>query len=165
MKRVEIENLKINPFTLINKEWMLIVAGDETAHNCMTASWGSLGELWGHYTATIHIRPQRYTREFVEKQDYFSLCFFDSDRRDVLNFCGSKSGKDFDKAKECGLTVNFDEKAPYYEEAKLVLVCRKLYSQDMKAENFIDKSIIDKAYPAGDFHRNYVGEIVAVLEK
>ena len=70
-----VEALTVNPFTLINKGWMLITAGTEQKHNTMTASWGSVGELWGKYVSTIYIRPQRYTLEFVEKQDFYSLCF------------------------------------------------------------------------------------------
>ena len=75
-----VEKLSINPFTLINKGWMLLTAGNEKAHNTMTASWGSLGELWGSYVSTIHIRPQRYTLEFIEKQDFYSVCFFEEEK-------------------------------------------------------------------------------------
>jgi Conserved protein/domain typically associated with flavoprotein oxygenases, DIM6/NTAB family len=165
LKKINIEELQFNPFTAINKQWMLITAGDETKHNTMTASWGSLGELWRHYVSTIHIRPQRYTLDFVESQEYYSLCFFDESHRGTLNFCGTKSGRDFDKGKECNLTPLFDENAPYYKEAELVFICRKLYKQEMTAESFIDKSIIDSCYPLADFHHTYIGEIVSVLKK
>jgi flavin reductase (DIM6/NTAB) family NADH-FMN oxidoreductase RutF len=160
-----VEQLQINPFTLINKDWMLITAGNEQAHNTMTASWGSVGELWGSYVTTVHIRPQRYTLEFVEKNDFYSLCFFDESHRKALNVCGSKSGRDCDKDQEAGLTPLFDQAAPYYEEAKLVFICRKLYKQDMDPAAFLDRRILDKHYPKNDFHRTFVGEIVRVLEK
>lgn len=164
-KKTDIEGMSFNPFTLINKEWMLITAGDETAHNTMTASWGGLGELWGKYVSTVYIRPQRYTLEFVDNNEYYSLCFFDEEYRKTLNFCGSKSGRDYDKAKECSLTPKFDQAAPYYDEAKLVFICKKLYKAPMLEEHFIEKGIIDSSYPDHDFHNVFVGEIIEVLTK
>ena len=83
-REITVENLKDNPFTLINKDWMLITAGNAQSHNTMTASWGGVGELWGKYVSTIYIRPQRYTLEFVEREDYYSLCFFDPAYRETL---------------------------------------------------------------------------------
>lgn len=159
------EELTANPFTLINRDWMLITAGDGQKHNTMTASWGGVGELWGKYVSTIYIRPQRYTLEFVEKNDFYSLCFFDEEYRGALNFCGTKSGRDFDKDKETGLTPVFDGIAPYYEQAKLVFLCRKLYRQDMTAESFLQPENLKKWYPEMDLHRMFIGEIVKVLER
>lgn len=161
----DIEGLRLNPFTLINKEWMLITAGDERKHNTMTASWGGVGELWGHYVSTIYVRPHRYTYEFVEEKGYYSLCFFDEKYRAALNLCGTKSGRDMDKAKEAGLTPVFAEQAPYYEEANMVFICRKLYRQDLEEGAFIDESLVMKCYPEKDFHRMYVGAIEKVLVK
>ncbi len=154
-----------NPFTLIKKDWMLVTAGNKASHNAMTASWGGLGELWGSYVSTVYIRPQRYTLEFVEREQYYSLCFFDENYREALNFFGTKSGRDFDKDKETGLTPVFDNLAPYYAQAKLVLICRKLYRQDMEASCFLDQSQLEKWYPDRDLHRVFVGEIVKILEK
>ena len=96
-REISVEQLKDNPFTLINKDWMLITAGDAEKHNTMTASWGGVGELWGKYVSTIYIRPQRYTLEFVEREEYYSLCFFGPEYRQALSLCGSKSGRDVDK--------------------------------------------------------------------
>lgn len=155
--------MEFNAFTAINKDWMLITAGDQNGLNMMTASWGSMGELWNHYTTTIHIRPQRYTRKFVEEQDFYAICFFDETYRDVLTLCGSKSGKDCDKIKESRLTPVFDQAAPYFQEAKLVLICRKLFHQEMTADCFLDKALMEKCYPEKDFHHSYVGGIVKVL--
>ena len=111
-QEISVEQLKDNPFTLINKDWMLITAGNQESHNTMTASWGGVGELWGKYVSTIYIRPQRYTLEFLEREDTYSLCFFDPEYRPALNLCGSKSGRDVDKDKETGLTPCFDQAAP-----------------------------------------------------
>ena len=163
-REISVEQLKDNPFTLINKDWMLITAGDAEKHNTMTASWGGVGELWGRYVSTIYIRPQRYTLEFVEREDCYSLCFFDESYRPALNFCGSKSGRDYDKDKETGLTPCFDEAAPYYQQARLVFLCRKLYRQDMEESAFLDKGLLEKWYD-NDLHRMFIGEIIKVLEK
>ena len=111
-KTVEIKDLQFNPFTLIDKEWMLITAGNEQKCNTMTASWGGLGELWKHYVSFIFVRPQRYTLEFIEKEDHYSLCFFDESYRKALSFCGSHSGRDYDKCKETGLTPDESQTQP-----------------------------------------------------
>ena len=163
-REISVEELKDNPFTLINKDWMLITAGNREKHNTMTASWGGVGELWGRYVSTIYIRPQRYTLEFVEWEDYYSLCFFGPEYRQALNLCGSKSGREIDKDAATGLTPCFDEAAPYYEQARLVFLCRKLYRQDLEEGCFLDKGLLEKWYD-NDLHRMFIVEIVKVLEK
>lgn len=163
-REISVEQLKDNPFTLINKDWMLITAGDAEKHNTMTASWGGVGELWGKYVSTIYIRPQRYTLEFVEREEYYSLCFFGPEYRQALSLCGSKSGRDVDKDAATGLTPCFDQAAPYYEQARLVFLCRKLYRQDMEESAFLDKGLLEKWYD-NDLHCMFIGEIVKVLEK
>lgn len=162
-KEIAINELSINPFTLIGKEWMLITAGDEHKYNTMTASWGGVGFLWHKPVSYIFIRPQRYTKEFVDAKTHYSLCFFDETRRDMLNFCGTKSGRDVDKAAETGITPVFSECAPYFSEAKLVLLCKKLYRQPMTAESFLAKELLPRFYPENDLHTTYVGEIEKVL--
>ena len=164
-REISVEELKDNPFTLINKDWMLITAGNHDKHNTMTASWGGVGELWGKYVSTIFIRPQRYTLEFVEQEEYYSLCFFGPEYRDALALCGSKSGRDIDKDQAAGITAQFDQAAPYYEQARLVFICRKLYRQDMESQCFLDKELLKQHYPQNDLHRMFIGEIVKVLEK
>ena len=154
-----------NVFSLIGDQWMLITAGNQDQCNTMTASWGGLGVLWGKPVATVYIRPQRYTLEFVEREDTFTLCFFGEQYRKALALCGSKSGRDVDKVKECGFTVATAEGAPYFEEADLVLVCKKAYWQDMDPTHFLDGEIDSKWYPEKDYHRIFIGEIVEVLRK
>lgn len=152
-----------NAGRLIGSDWMLISAGTPQDFNTMTASWGGLGYLWNRPVAYIFIRPQRHTYSFVEQADYFSLCFFEDKYREILNYCGSVSGRDFDKAKETGLKVlNYNDQAVYYEQARLVLICRKLYHQDLKPDFFHDQSI-HEVYPQKDYHRMYIGEIVQTL--
>lgn len=166
MKTVDIQSLNMNPYVKIGKEWMLVTAGDETAHNTMTASWGAMGVIWNKNTATCYIRPQRYTYEFMEKGDRYSLCFFDESYRDALTLCGRTSGRDTDKDKAAGLTCAFYDGVPYYKEASLVLICQKLYSQVLTRDGFKDPALFEKNYAsAGDLHKMYIGEITAALVK
>ncbi len=151
-------------FTRIGKQWMLVGAGDEKSHNMMTASWGGLGVLWNKSVSTVYIRPSRYTMEFIERESHYALCFFSENYREALTFCGRHSGRDGDKCAATGLTPCFDEAAPYFEEAELVLICRKLYSQDMDPTRFLDERIEDN-YHGADYHRVYIGEIEKVLVK
>ena len=125
-KEISPNEIRDNPFKLIGKDWMLVTAGDKSKFNTMTASWGGVGILWNKPVAFTFIRPQRYTFEFTEQGEYYTLSFFDEEYRKALNFCGTKSGRDYDKVKETGLTPVFSEDAPYFGEAKLVLVCKKL---------------------------------------
>lgn len=160
LKEFDASKLSLNPFERIGNDWCLISAGDENSYNTMTASWGGLGVLWSKSVATIYIRPQRYTKKFVDEADTFTLTFFPDGYRKALAFCGTYSGRDYDKAKETGLTPLFIDGTVTFEEADLVLVCRKLYAQEMSENSFIDKEILENDYPGRDLHTVYVGEIV-----
>lgn len=164
-KEIDIKELQFSPFEKIGKEWMLITAGNSESFNTMTASWGGLGVLWRKNVAFAFIRPNRYTFEYTEREDYFTLTFFSEEYRKALNFCGTKSGRDCDKCKETGLSPVFDENAPYFAEASLVIVCKKLYAQDLIEDCVVDK---DAVVPlnigeANPYHKLYVGEIVKTL--
>lgn len=161
----DIQALSFNPFELIGREWCLISAGNRSAHNTMTASWGGLGILWNKEVATCYIRPQRYTKEFVDREDMFTLSFFPEEYRSALNLCGSVSGRDHDKPAEAGLTPLFVDGTVTYEEASLVLICKKLYAQPMEKGCFTDETVYGRNYPQGDLHTMYIGEIVKVLKK
>ena len=166
MEQADVRTLEDNVFSLIGENWMLITAGTAERCNTMTASWGGLGVLWGKNVATCYVRPQRYTREFLERENYFTLSFFGPEYRRELSLCGSKSGRDVDKVKECNFTVRQTQcGAPYFDQARLVLVCRKLYWQDMDPAHFLDPGIDGKWYPDQDYHRIYIGEIVECLKK
>jgi len=157
------ETITLNPFELIGQGWMLITGGTLDKHNTMTASWGGLGVLWGKNVAFCFIRPGRYTFEFIESNDYFTLSFFEERFRPALVVCGGKSGRDIDKDAETGLLAQpTPEGAVYYREASLVLVCRKLYDHDFDPNHFLTADI-DLNYPEKDYHRMYVGEIVRAL--
>ena len=155
-----------NMFKAISQDWMLVTAGNKEGFNTMTASWGSVGELWGKFITYCYIRPTRYTLGFMEDNDCYTLSFYGEEYRKQLNICGSKSGRDIDKVKATGFTPAFAAcGAPYFQEARLVLVCRKLYVDDIKPENFQVKNLDQQWYPDKDYHRVFIGEILEVLKK
>jgi len=165
MKEITVYDVKENAVDLINHQWGLITAGTADSYNTMTVSWGALGELWNRDTVTAYIRPQRYTKQFLDENEYFTLSFYPEAYKKALALCGSKSGRDTDKAAETGLTPVFDEAAPYFEEAKLVFVCKKMAVGKFEPADILDKSVIEAQYPGADFHYIYYGEIVKVLVK
>jgi flavin reductase (DIM6/NTAB) family NADH-FMN oxidoreductase RutF len=159
-KVINPEKLTDNVFKLLDKDWMLVTAGTLEHYNTMTASWGHMGIMWNLPIAIAWIRPQRYTFEFTEQYSHFTLSFFTREYRKALQFCGTKSGRDYDKAAETGLTpVATDKGNVFFREARLVLECRKLYADNLKSENFIVPEVASKHYPGKDFHRFYMGEI------
>ena len=163
MKEIPVRELMLNPVTKISDEWMLITAGcEERGYNTMTASWGYLGSLWGKATSCIFIRPQRYTKEFVDREELYTLCFFPGYMKE-LTYLGTKSGRDEDKVASVGFTPVHEDGYTYFKEANLVFVCRKLYRAPVLEEGFIYNDIMEKCYPERDFHDMYVGEIVKVL--
>ena len=165
LKPIDPKAIDQTVFSLIGEKWMLITAGTAERCNTMTASWGGLGVIWGAPSATCYIRPQRYTKEFVDREEYFTLAFFGEEYRAALALCGSKSGREVDKVKECGFTVAQAEcGAPYFEEAELVLVRRKRYAQEMDPQA-IPQDAKDRFYPEKDFHTMYIGEVVEALRK
>ena len=160
--KIDPKSLDLNAFSAIGEKWMLITAGTKEKCNTMTASWGALGVLWGVPMATVYIRPQRYTKQFVDENEYFTLSFFPEQYRQQLSLCGTKSGREVDKVKECGFTVAEGEGgAPYFEQAELVLVCRKRMAVPMDPAA-IPEDVKEKWYE-GDYHTMYWGEIVEAL--
>ncbi len=162
-KEITAKEISENLIGMIADEYMLITAGDQSAHNMMTASWGYAGEIWGNDSVMALVRPQRYTMEFIEKQDYFTLSFY-GDNKAIHKICGSKSGRDCDKTALTGLTPIYSDNAVYFEEARVVLICKKQYVDRMKEECFIDKDPL-KWYPSSDYHYMIIGKIEKVLVK
>lgn len=164
----DVRELKIDPFTAIGTDWVLISAGNEKSSNTMTASWGFMGIMWGKPAVEVFIRKSRYTKEFVDKDELFTISLYPSEMKKALSFCGSKSGRDFstnEKAKAAGLTAMSVDGSIAYEEAELIFVCRKIYQSPITDEGFVDKSIITAQYSDGDYHTAYIAEIVAVYKK
>ncbi len=164
MNEISPNTLSKTPFEMIGKDWMLLTAGNSDKYNTMTASWGGLGVLWNKNVVFAFVRPQRFTFDFMKDNEYFSCAFFSEQYRDALSFCGKYSGRDVDKAKECNLTPVFSEDAPYFEQADTVIICKKLYVQQMNEESFIDKALLSN-YTGDDYHHVFVGEIVKILKK
>lgn len=165
MKEINIKELKESAVSLFDDSWALITAGNEKSYNTMTASWGGLGELWNKDVCFIFIRPQRYTYEFTEREEYFTVSVLPEEYRKALAFCGRNSGRDCDKAKETGLTPTAIDESMGFEESRITLLCKKLFYQDINPEGFVDKSIDTACYEAKDYHRMYVGEIVKAYVK
>ena len=164
-KTITPNDITDNAFKLIGKDWGLVTGGTKDGFNTMTISWGGIGVMWNKPVAFTFIRPQRYTFGFLEKNGMFTMSFFDEEYRKALQICGTKSGRDIDKVKETGLTPAFtDDGVPYFEEARLVLVCKKLYAQDLNEESIIEEAVKSN-YSGDDYHRMYVSEIVSVLKK
>ena len=155
-----------NVFKLLDKDWMLVTAGNMDDFNTMTASWGHLGILWHMPIAIAYIRPQRYTFEFANRFDDYTLSFFTEAYRPALKFCGAHSGRDTDKIAETGLTpIQTERGNVIFQEARLVLECRKIYQDDLKKKNFLVPEVATKNYPKEDFHRFYMGEVLKVLTR
>ena len=163
MRKISPREITGSVFDRINRQWLLLTAEKDGKVNTMTCSWGGLGVIWAVPAATVYVRPQRYTLEFLEAADGYTLSFLPEKYRAALNLLGSKSGRGCDKIAQSGLTVVKKEGLPSFAEAELVLYCRKLYCQFLTEESFIDRAIADKMYPDRDFHKMYIGEITAAF--
>ena len=161
MKEINIKDVKENLVKMIAHDWFLIGAKNKDSSNMMTASWGMIGNLWNKEVVNVYVRPTRYTYEFMESSDTFSCSFFDGSYRKELSLCGTKSGRDINKVKECHFDEIFIENAPVYKQAKCTIICRKIATYDLHPNQFIDESI-EKHYQ-NDYHRVYTGEILKVL--
>jgi len=161
-----VDLVEFNPFTKIGKEWALISAGSKLKHNTMTVSWGGLGVLWNKNVAYIFIRDSRYTKEFIDEGDFFSVSFLNESYRESLNYCGKNSGRgSTDKFADAGLTVAFRHGIPYPDEANFVIICRKMAAVPITEADFIDKDLMDKFYKDGDMHTMYVGEVIDIMAR
>ncbi|MCX6273432.1 MAG: flavin reductase family protein [Bacteroidetes bacterium] len=156
--------LEENIFRLLDKDWMLITAGEPGDFNTMTASWGGFGILWNKPVAYVVVRPTRYTYLFMERSALFTLSFLTAKYRKALNICGTLSGRDVDKVGKAGLTpFTLESGVTGFTEARMIMECKKLYYQDIDPDRFIDKKL-DSNYPLADYHRMYIGEILTVFK-
>jgi len=158
------EAVQDNVFRLIGKDWMLITAGIRESFNTMTASWGGMGVLWDKKVCFAFVRPTRYTSEFLEKSEFYTFSFLEEQYRDILMYCGTKSGRDVNKVIETNLTPIFGNGTVFFAEARLMMECRKIYVQNITPDNFLDQTM-NEYYPKKDYHRIYVGEIVRCLKR
>ena len=151
-REIKPQEIQDNPFELIGKEWLLVAANKDGKSNAMTASWGAVGEMWGKSVVMIVIRPQRYTKTFLDQTETFSLGIFPETQREMLNYMGT-------------VTESLVDGAPVFEESRMTLVCRKLFAQPMEEAAFLDQKTVDSWYPDKDFHTLYIAEIEKVLVK
>ncbi len=167
-KELSINDLKINPFEMIGHEWMLITAKHEEKINTMTASWGGMGVMWNHNVVFVFIRQSRYTKELIDNTDKFSLTFYPKNEKKTLAYFGTTSGRDEDKISKVGYHVIFDNDTPYFEEAKLTFICKKLSRHYIGKEGMLSDEINPKWYSGADennYHDMYIGSIEKILVK
>ncbi len=162
--KTSIENFTGNPFTEISKQWFLLTAGTPENYNTMTCSWGAMGVIWNVPAITAYVRTSRYTFDFLEKQENFTISFLPEHCRKILSFCGSHSGKDCDKVKETGLTPLIIDGAVTFEEAERVFVCQKVYAQLFSPESFTEQNLLNNFYETDALHKVYIGKILSVYE-
>lgn len=162
---ISAKDIKDNVFNMIGDKWLLLSAKKpDGTINAMTASWGAMGVMWGKDVVFAVIRPQRYTKEFFDSSDEFTVNVFSDGHKKMLGYMGSVSGRDEDKIAKCGLTVK-GEGSPYFAECETAIVCKKLFAQELKKDSFLYNETIERWYPQEDFHTLYIGEIEKVLVK
>ncbi len=156
----DVMKFKERIIAMFSDDYFLLTAGTKENFNAMTCSWGTFGHLWNKPISCVFVRPGRYTYQYMESSELFTLSFFNQKYREKLEFLGSYSGRDFDKIARSGLTPKIIcPNSISFAEAKMVFVCRKLYFQDLLKQNFVGKDIPELNYPKSDFHRMYVGSI------
>ena len=163
MRKINISDLNNNIFDEFNKGWALLTAGNKDDLNTMTISWGQCGHLWHRNICSVYVRPTRYTNKYMDNNDYFTVSFFKGNNRKELAYLGRVSGRDENKIEKSGLNVIELGESVAFKEASYVLVCKKIYKDNIDKNNFIDPTI-DNEYPLHDYHDVYIGEIVAVYE-
>ena len=155
--------MQIDPFKIFNNGWALVTAGTKDDFNTMTVSWGSLGTLWNKPIATVYIKPCRYTYKYLEREDYFTVSFYDEKYREDLMILGTKSKRDTDKLALTKLTPYYLETGITFKEAKCTLVLKKIYYDDLKPDR-IPKEYIERYYKEEAPHRLYIGEVIDIIE-
>ncbi|WRS26638.1 flavin reductase [Oscillospiraceae bacterium MB08-C2-2] len=161
-QKIDPKEMPGNAIQRIGDDWMLITTKRGEEINTMTANWGGMGFLWHKPVVFLFVRPQRYTREFLDAGEEFTLSFYDRSFRPQMTLCGKQSGRDINKVEACHFTPRMFENAPAFEEAETVIACRKLFCQVQTEENFLDPSLLTSFYPDKDYHHFYVAEITGV---
>ncbi len=160
---IDITQLCVQPHNLFHNQWAVLTVGDfsQGDFNAMTIGWGALGTMWSKPFIYVAVRHSRYTFSFMEKFDNFTVTVFSHEYHEALSLLGTRSGRDYDKISQSGLTPVAGEvvTSPVFEEAEIALECKKVYANDLNPAHFLDP-FVDKHYPNKDFHRIYYGEIV-----
>ncbi len=161
------EDFAHNPFTYFRGHGLLLAAGDSTSSNAMTIGWGALGTLWGKPAVTVYVRKSRYTHGFMERGQYFTVMRFADNS--IVDYMGTHSGRDGDKAEALGLHVAFTEHgAPYYTEAVEVIECRTMCAAVLTDDTFrsdAPREVYSNVGDDSDRHTQYVGEVVSAMRR
>ena len=164
-KKMDLSDLQCNPFDMIGKTWYLLTSGTPEDYNTMTASWGAMGEMWGAPSFHCVVRTNRYTLNYLDQNELFSATFFDPGYKPALQFCGTHSGKDCDKAQRTGLQPVLLEGTTSFAQARRVLICRKRYTAMLQPEGFLEPETYEKWYGKEPMHREFVSEVLAYYER
>lgn len=165
-EKVKADSLDVSPFRMIGREWMLITAQKDGKVNTMTASWGGLGVFCGSDVAFIVVRESRYTKEFLDAADAFSLSFLEHQQYEKeLSYLGSVSGRDEEKIGKAGLEILYQDGVPFIGQAERVILCRKMFRQRMEPDNFEQRELLKTYYPKGDYHFLYIGAVREILQR
>ena len=149
-------------FSQFDKKWALLTAGNENSFNTMTISWGGLGTIWGKPVATVYVRTSRYTHDFMDANEYFTISFFPEEYKQILGVLGSKSGRDMDKMKDSGLEAVKAGDSVSFREAEVTLVCRKMFKQELSVAN-MPEDVAKAMYEGQAPHDMYIGEVVEII--
>lgn len=163
---VELSSLTPEIFQVFAQQNALLTAGNREGCNPMTIGWCQLGRLWSLPVCTVYVRPERHTYSLMEAGEYFTVSVLPALEKETMALCGTKSGRDVDKVTACGLTPCYGVgDAPFFEEAAWVLVCKKLFVQDMEPSSVRDNRVFASYGAKGGWHRIYTGEVVEVYQK
>ena len=150
------------------RQGMLLTAKAGERINTMTIGWGALGVMWGKDVMITAVRPERYTYSLMEESDTFSVELLTAQDKAKIVYCGRASGRDVDKIAECGFTVQYAEDTPYFEQAQLVFICKKIATPMLHESDFLGDDAIPNRYydeKGGNYHKLYFGEILKILVK
>ncbi len=148
--------------SVVDKKWALLTAGDSDKFNTMTISWGGLGTIWGKPVATVYVRTSRYTHDFMDANEFFTVSFYPEECKRILGVLGSRSGRDMDKMNGSGLTPVRAGESMSFKEAEITLVCKKLFKQQLDLAN-IPEAVAKAMYEGQASHDMYIGEIVEII--
>lgn len=160
---INADEFTLNPFQFWGKDWALVTAGNEEKVNTLTVGWGGFGVLWQKKVVHIYLRPQRYTKEFVDQNERFSVTAFGTENREELTYLGKVSGREEDKISKVGFTTEFVDGVPYIPEGNVVFICKKLINVELEPKYYNNLSFDEKIYPAKDYHTLYIAEIEKIL--
>lgn len=164
-QKISIYDVK-NPAVLFGEDWAALASGNKDSLNAMTIGWGQFGMLWGRPIVTVYVAPERYTNEFMQKNEYFTVIGFPKAKKEALTYIGSHSGRDGDKLKAAGLTPEFTDLGnPIFKEGNLAIECKIIYKESFKPELMDEKAKAFYERTKLSPHVAYIGEVINVWQK